>query len=184
MSSLDITRTTPRIKLRGNGHPAIQKNKSFPAVVATKQKFARPILRVGNKLVKGTAPLPGCGAPKGSQNSRNGRLVKEAIIRALRKRSRSDMLEELDLIALAVIQRARKGDISAVRELWDRIDGKPAQMLIGDPENPLQFNDQTQLTNPARVTRLLQILALERPMDNGRVVFTALKARPKLGEKK
>ncbi len=135
--------------------------------------------------MKGTAPLPGAGAPLGSQNYMNGRRVKEAIIRALRKRSRSDMLEELDLIALTVIKLAKKGHIPAVRELFDRIDGKPSQMLVGDPENPLQFNDQTQLTNSVRVTRLMQVLALQDP-DNAKSTLLVLKAKvcPKIAKKK
>lgn len=166
---------SPRIKLRGNGHATTQKNKS-PSTAVTKS--TRPILRTpdNSRLIKGTAPLPGAGAPLGSQNSRNGRLVKEAIIRALRKRSRSDMLEELEAVAVTMIKLAKKGHVPAARELFDRIDGKPAQMLVGDPENPLQFNDQTQLTNSARVTRLLQVLALQNPSD-AKAAFAVLKAK-------
>lgn len=88
-------------------------------------------------------------------------------------------------IADKLISLSLLGSMPAIRELGDRLDGKPAQMLIGDPENPLQFNDQTQLTNSARVTRLMQVLALQDPND-AKSAFAALKAkaRPKIAKKK
>ena len=39
-----------------------------------------------------------------------------------------------------LLELAAAGDVPALRELGDRLDGKPAQALTvtGDPENPLQ----------------------------------------------
>lgn len=37
----------------------------------------------------------------------------------------------------ALLEKAAEGDIAAFREIFDRLEGKPTQMLAGDPENPL-----------------------------------------------
>lgn len=42
-------------------------------------------------------------------------------------------------IARALISKAEEGDMQAIREFADRIDGKVPQAVIGDEENPLHF---------------------------------------------
>ena len=131
------------------------------------------------------------GAPIGNDNYLRGKLWRQAIINALEKRGRGERLKALEDIAGKLISLALSKSMPAIRELGDRVDGKPAQMLVGDPDNPLQFNDQTQLTNSTRVTRLLQVLALQDPASNGASAFAALKnkavakkSRPSIVKKK
>ena len=133
----------------------------------------------------------GAGAPLGNNNPFKGKLWRAAINNALEIRGRGARMDALVKIADKLISLAHLGSMPAIRELGDRLDGKPAQMLVGDPENPLQFNDQTQLTNSARVTRLMQVLALESSSDSGKAAFLALrnkvmakKARPVISKKK
>ena len=40
-------------------------------------------------------------------------------------------------VAAALIAKAIEGDMQAIKELADRMDGKVAQTIAGDPENPL-----------------------------------------------
>ena len=47
-------------------------------------------------------------------------------------------------IARVLIGKATDGDIQAIREIADRLDGKPAQMVTSDPS---VFRDMRQLTN-------------------------------------
>lgn len=42
-------------------------------------------------------------------------------------------------IADALVTSAVKGDIQAIKEVADRLDGKVPQAVIGDDENPLHF---------------------------------------------
>lgn len=70
------------------------------------------------------------------RNARN-RIVRDAIMRGLAEgKEPSEFLvpftEKLKEMALA-------GDISALRELFDRLDGKPSQQLVhsGDEDNPV-----------------------------------------------
>ena len=54
--------------------------------------------------------------------------------RAIAEADRDKLLE----IAKAVLDRAAEGDMQAVKELGDRLDGKPTQTIAGDSESPLQ----------------------------------------------
>lgn len=71
------------------------------------------------------------GAPKGNQNARKGKLWTQAIERALKKRSKSktDMIEALDEIAEKLLAACDNGDLSALKELGDRLEGKAAQAV-------------------------------------------------------
>lgn len=69
------------------------------------------------------------GAPLGNQNAAKAKVWHAAIVRALRKQSRSDQLEALDEIAEKLITACKDGDLPALRELGDRLDGKPTQQI-------------------------------------------------------
>jgi hypothetical protein len=80
------------------------------------------------------------GAPKGNQNSARGRVWRDAINRVLERRSRAQRVAELELLAEKLIDKCHEGDIQALREFGDRIEGKPAQIVTGDPEGaPVQI---------------------------------------------
>lgn len=44
-----------------------------------------------------------------------------------------------EMIVLAAVKKAMKGDMRAITAIWDRMDGKPAQPIEGDPEKPIVF---------------------------------------------
>lgn len=71
------------------------------------------------------------GNPKG--DSRSERIWRSTLMRACKqedfKRVRGAAEKLLDL--------AEAGEQWAIKELGDRLDGKPAQTIAGDPENPL-----------------------------------------------
>ena len=63
------------------------------------------------------------GAPKGNQNAAKGR--RWAISLADRIAERNAIAQLAD----ALIDRALEGDVSALKEIADRLDGKPKQQL-------------------------------------------------------
>lgn len=66
------------------------------------------------------------GAPAGNQNSsKSNRLWAETIRRAV---VQSDG-KRLRKIAEALLDKAAEGDISAIKELGDRLDGKATQQI-------------------------------------------------------
>ncbi len=82
---------------------------------------------------EGSAPR-GRGAPEGNQNGTiQHKMWRRTIQRAIAQHASADVLRE---IADALIESARGGDLGAIKELGDRLDGKVAQqvMLTGDEE--------------------------------------------------
>jgi hypothetical protein len=78
------------------------------------------------------------GAPFGNQNAKRQRIWHAAIMRALetRDKSRVDGKKELDALAEKLLDLVATGDLAALKEFGDRLDGKPAQAVIhnGDDE--------------------------------------------------
>ncbi len=81
--------------------------------------------------------MPG-GAPEGNQNALKAKRWLQAIDRALEKRSKFAGIQALDELAEKLLKRADDGDMSALKELGDRIDGKPAQAITGADGGPVQ----------------------------------------------
>ncbi len=73
--------------------------------------------------------MSGPGAPEGNDNAHKGAQWKQAIKRALAHKSGKTYREGLDLVATKFIEAAEQGDAWAIKDLADRIDGKPAQSL-------------------------------------------------------
>jgi hypothetical protein len=76
------------------------------------------------------------GAPVGNQNScSDNRLWANTIRRAI---AQSDP-ERLRRIAEALLNKAEEGDLQAMKELGDRVDGKPAQSIAVGNEPGQEF---------------------------------------------
>ncbi len=78
-------------------------------------------------------------APIGNSNAKRGFEWRNAINRALAKRDEREKGQALANLAEKLLTAAENGDISALRELGDRLDGKSAQQVIvaGDTDQPL-----------------------------------------------
>lgn len=74
------------------------------------------------------------GAPAGNNNAGKNRPWREAVDRAI---AQSDGKALRDA-AEKLLQLAAAGDVAAIKELGDRLDGKAIQMIAGDADNPLQ----------------------------------------------
>lgn len=70
------------------------------------------------------------GAPKGNSNARKGTMWRDAIHKALTQ-DRS----ALERLAKRLISMAEEGDMTAMKEIGDRLDGKPMQSHeVGGPD--------------------------------------------------
>lgn len=78
------------------------------------------------------------GAPLGNTNPSDGKMWKAAIRRALDIRtSRLKRKDALDKLAEKFLAQCDEGDISAFRELGDRLDGKASQPITGENGGPV-----------------------------------------------
>jgi len=75
------------------------------------------------------------GAPEGNHNAAKGRRWRNAIEKALERRSKADAQEALIALAEKLLDAADNGDAWALKELGDRYDGRPAQAIIGGDED-------------------------------------------------
>lgn len=75
------------------------------------------------------------GAQPGNQNARKAKLWEQALKRALARAAGSTVDAGLDKIADKVVAQAMNGDKDAWDEIAVRIDGKPAQAIIGGDED-------------------------------------------------
>ncbi len=71
------------------------------------------------------------GAPVGNQNAAKAKVWRAAIDRALDRRtqSRTDGIKEIDALADKLLEAVATGDLPALKEFGDRMDGKPAQAV-------------------------------------------------------
>lgn len=79
------------------------------------------------------------GAQPGNANYRKGRLFADAINRALELPSRFERLKRIEAIADKLVTMAEDGDIQAIREVADRLDGKPHQTVGGEDGGSIRF---------------------------------------------
>lgn len=85
----------------------------------------------------------------GNNYAAKDKVWARAIKRALEKRSRSDQLEALDDLAEKLLTLCQEGDMSALKELGDRLDGKPTQAteLSGPNGGPVEAVTRFKLAN-------------------------------------
>lgn len=76
------------------------------------------------------------GNPNGRPKSKP---FKDALERALK--AAGDDKSAIELVATALVEKARSGDVPAIKELADRIDGKVPQGVVGGDEgdSPLEL---------------------------------------------
>ena len=86
-------------------------------------------------------------APIGNQFAAKSKRWQMAIERALEKRSRSDQINALDDLAEKLLTLCDQGDLAALKELGDRLDGKASQIVGGDPENPIRAKVSVEFVN-------------------------------------
>lgn len=76
---------------------------------------------------------PGQSGNPGGRPKRD-KLWRDAIIRAVKRREQDDP-QALEKLADSLLRKVADGDVPAIKELGDRMDGKVAQAIVGDEEH-------------------------------------------------
>ena len=97
------------------------------------------------------------GAPIGNKNGTKGREWREAIRRALAHKHGSAS-NGLLVLAKRLVEAAEDGDLSALREIGDREDGKPQQSIDAEFRGSL-----TSVIEALPMHRLRELPAKDEP---------------------
>ncbi len=62
------------------------------------------------------------------------------------------------LVALGMLYKAAKGDPTMAREVIDRLEGRPAQVISGPDAGPIQINQTIKHITQEELTPALQAL--------------------------
>ena len=90
------------------------------------------------------------GAPLGNTNAVKGKRWANAIDKALENRCKSDGQTALVALAEAMLTAAENGEGWALKELGDRLDGKPAQTnILEGGEAPIVVRKEVGFVSPA-----------------------------------
>lgn len=69
------------------------------------------------------------------------KILTEALITALHREAEAadgTVTKKLNLIADKLVSRALDGDVQALREVFDRTDGKVPNPIVGEDEGPIK----------------------------------------------
>lgn len=82
-------------------------------------------------------------APKkpNPQGPKSDKLIRNALMLAVNREDKDDQgkkVKKLALIANKLVELAIEGDVQAIKEIGDRIDGKPTLAIASDPDNPFE----------------------------------------------
>lgn len=84
-----------------------------------------------------------------SKGSKPDKLMRDAIMLALHRetKAKGESTKYLNIIASKLVQLASEGDLGAIKEIGDRVDGKPAQAISvgGDEDNPIRTVNEVLL---------------------------------------
>jgi len=93
------------------------------------------------------------GAPLGNKNAAKAKIWHAAILRALeRRKPANERIQAIDELADKLLDLVAAGDLPALKEFGDRLDGKPAQAIVGgdDGDNPIRLEAiAVKLVKPA-----------------------------------
>src|SRR3546814_19677478 len=70
------------------------------------------------------------------------KLMRDALVLALKREAEGadgKPTKRLQAIAEKLVEKAEAGDVQAIREIFDRVDGKPVQAIAGDPDSPVSI---------------------------------------------
>jgi hypothetical protein len=85
-------------------------------------------------------------APKGNNNAAKAKEWRDALMWALENYKGCEKGKALRLIGEKLIEMAMAGDIQAIKEVADRVDGKPAQTIHADLTH---FHEASDLSDAA-----------------------------------
>jgi len=74
-----------------------------------------------------------------SAGGKPDKIWRDALMRAVKREIANGPGRKLEMLADKLVDKALEGDVSALKEIGDRIDGKPAQAITGEADAPIEL---------------------------------------------
>jgi hypothetical protein len=68
-------------------------------------------------------------APKNPLGAKSDKIWRDAVMRAVKRRQEGAKTPHLDRLADKLVARGLEGEVSALKEIGDRLDGKPTTSI-------------------------------------------------------
>lgn len=84
-----------------------------------------------------------------SAGGKPDKLMRTALMLSLHREAKDadgNVTKKLRLVADKLIELALEGDVVAIKEINDRVDGKTAQPVVGDPNQPVRIVVETGIS--------------------------------------
>jgi hypothetical protein len=97
----------------------------------------------------------------GNENSgpRKTKEMRDALRLALKDDINAPPRNKMDAIVRAHVSKALEGDMAAIKEIYDRIDGKVAQAIVGDSDgDAIQFETTSKEQKDAATLAAIAII--------------------------
>ena len=78
-------------------------------------------------------------APRNPKGQKPEKIWRDAVMRAVKRAQKGQKSKRLELLADQLVQEGLDGNVVALKEIGDRLDGKPAQTVAGDPDQPMEL---------------------------------------------
>ena len=73
------------------------------------------------------------------QQRKSDKVWRDAVMRAVARRESKKDPQALEKLADSLVAKGLDGDVSALKEIGDRLDGRPAQTVQGNPDQPVSM---------------------------------------------
>lgn len=81
---------------------------------------------------------PGQSGNPGGRSKRE-KFITQQLIAELNEIDPQTEAKRLRKVVKALISKAEEGDVTAAREIFDRVEGKVPTVLAGDEDNPIRY---------------------------------------------
>lgn len=77
-----------------------------------------------------------------SKGSKPDKIIRDALILELNRMQAYDdgqKIKKVNRIVHKLVEAATDGKLDAIKEIFDRVEGRPSQAIIGDADQPIQI---------------------------------------------
>lgn len=92
-----------------------------------------------------------------SKGSKPDKILRDALILELNRMTDAEdgqKVKKVNRVVHKLVEAAVEGKLDAIKEVWDRVEGKATQTLAGDPDAPLFSFDGLRELLGAKLDRI------------------------------